>query len=229
VKRTFPRSVPLALALAGLAIALLAVLQNTRPGGADEPVYRMLAPGVVQEADGDYIAFNDPPAPMVPTNTPTATATPTRTPTATPTTRHSATPTPTETWELPTPTATPLPFGMNCLAWGQDDDYFLCVQEPSAAHNAFDVVVVGKSQSARNRYFTIASVGPPPLNWKGQTYPRLPNEIGQQHRFAYPTDFTGNSSVPAGTYNLSVIADPVTFGNSSTRFTVPFTYQPPED
>ena len=225
VKRTFPRSVPVALALAGIALALMAVLQGTSPGDAQDPVYRMLAPGVVQEADGDYIAFNDPPAPMVPTNTPTATPTRTATATATPTVKKSVTvtATPTATFEAATPTATPLPFGLECEAWGQDADYFLCIQPTDSVQGLFEVVVVAKSQAALNKYFKVLVSGPndPLQTPPAETVQRLPNEVGQLHRYEYGRDLGRYAPYAPGTYQVSVWAV-VNLGENPVRFTVPY-------
>ena len=225
VKRTIPRSIPVALALAGLSLVLLTVLQGTQPGGAQDPVYRMHAPGIVQEADGDYIAFDDPPAPMVPTNTPTAT--PTSTATATPTVKKSATaaPTKTATFEVPTPTATPLPFGLQCLDWGQDDDYFLCIQPTDSVQGIFEVVVVAKSQAALTNYFKVLVSGPddPERTPPAETVQRLPSSIGQQHRFEYGLSMGRYTPYATGTYQVSVWANG-NIGEDPIRFTVPFSH-----
>lgn len=223
VKRTFPRSVPVALALAGLALALLAVLQTTSRGGAQDPVYTMHAPGVVQEADGNYIAHDDPPAPPIATNTPTATSTRT----ATAKKSVTITPTPTEEWELPTPTATPLPFGLECLAWGEYEDYFLCIQPTDSTQGIFDVVVVSKSQASLSNYFKVLVSGPddPERTPPAETVQRLPSSIGQQHRFEYGNNMGRFSPYATGTYQVSVWANG-NVGEDPVRITVPFAYQP---
>lgn len=215
VNRSLARSIPIALALAGLGLVALYMLPNSPRGVAEDPSYRVVAPAVVHDAEGNYLVFENA------TSTATPTATRTNTPTPTPrATQSAATATPTETWDVPTPTPAQLPFGLNCLAWGQDDDYFLCIQPPSAAPNIFDAVVVAKSQAALNRYVTLVSVDP--QQGTGNTVQRLPNSIGQQHRFAYGADFFRFTPFPAGTYQVSVSA-PQNLGESPVRFTVSIT------